>query len=225
MLADMAPTRHPTSRTMRHTLSLAMAAIALATGCTPLHPPQQLADPALQALPDTPLAAAQRQQWLDRVTWGASDSADAELRRLGTKAWLAQQLRPGPAPLPPEAQQLIDALDISRRSMDDIARDLAAQRKAVQDAPSGDDKGRLQQDYQRTLNQLGTEAQKRFVVRALYSPAQLREQMTWFWFNHFNVHAPKRDIRAMVGDYEDTLHARALGKFRDLLEADRKSVV
>ncbi|MCU6424477.1 DUF1800 domain-containing protein, partial [Klebsiella aerogenes] len=38
-------------------------------------------------------------------------------------------------------------------------------------------------------------------------------------FNHFNVHAPKRDIRAMVGDYEDTLHARALGKFRDLLEA------
>lgn len=43
--------------------------------------------------------------------------------------------------------------------------------------------------------------------------------MTWFWFNHFNVHAPKRDIRAMVGDYEDTLHARALGKFRDLLEA------
>ncbi|WP_163535789.1 DUF1800 family protein, partial [Klebsiella pneumoniae] len=35
----------------------------------------------------------------------------------------------------------------------------------------------------------------------------------------FNVYAPKRDIRAMVGDYEDTIHTHALGKFRDLLEA------
>src|SRR6201994_922000 len=44
--------------------------------------------------------------------------------------------------------------------------------------------------------------------------------MTWFWLNHFNVHMYKRDIRAMVGDYEDqAIRPRALGRFRDLLEA------
>ena len=31
----------------------------------------------------------------------------------------------------------------------------------------------------------------RAVWRALYSPNQLQEQMTWFWMNHFNVYAPR----------------------------------
>jgi uncharacterized protein (DUF1800 family) len=44
--------------------------------------------------------------------------------------------------------------------------------------------------------------------------------MTWFWMNHFNVHMQKRDIRAMIGDYEDrAIRPNALGRFRDLLEA------
>src|SRR6201994_4131820 len=44
--------------------------------------------------------------------------------------------------------------------------------------------------------------------------------MTWFWLNHFNVHMYKRDIRAMVGDYENqATRPHALGHFRDLLEA------
>jgi uncharacterized protein (DUF1800 family) len=43
--------------------------------------------------------------------------------------------------------------------------------------------------------------------------------MTWFWFNHFNVHLSKHNLRAMVGDYENALRAHALGRFRDLLGA------
>ena len=44
--------------------------------------------------------------------------------------------------------------------------------------------------------------------------------MTWFWFNHFNVHAPKGEIRAFVGDYEqNAIRANALGKFGNLLAA------
>jgi uncharacterized protein (DUF1800 family) len=67
---------------------------------------------------------------------------------------------------------------------------------------------------------LADEAATRSLLRDLYSPAQLREQMTWFWFNHFNVQANKRDVRAMVGDYEDqAIRTHALGRFRDLLEA------
>src|SRR6202012_2042572 len=48
----------------------------------------------------------------------------------------------------------------------------------------------------------------------------LQEQLTWFWFNHFNVHQYKANLRAMVGDYEETaIRPHALGRFRDLLEA------
>jgi uncharacterized protein (DUF1800 family) len=44
--------------------------------------------------------------------------------------------------------------------------------------------------------------------------------MTWFWFNHFNVHQYKANIRIMVGDYEDrAIRPFALGKFHDLLAA------
>jgi hypothetical protein len=42
--------------------------------------------------------------------------------------------------------------------------------------------------------------------------------MIWFWFNHFNVHQHKHNIRAMLGDYEEhAIRPQALGRFRDLL--------
>ncbi len=44
--------------------------------------------------------------------------------------------------------------------------------------------------------------------------------MTWFWFNHFNVHQYKGNIRVLLGDYQDhAIRPYALGKFRDLLAA------
>lgn len=45
----------------------------------------------------------------------------------------------------------------------------------------------------------------------------MQEQLTWFWFNHFNVHQYKANLRVMVGDYEQGLRERSLGRFRDLL--------
>ena len=91
---------------------------------------------------EAPLTAAQRQQWLDRVTWGATDSEDAQLQRLGLKAWLARQLQPGPQPLPAQAQQRIDGLGISQRPMDQVLLELGDQRKAVQEAASADERPR-----------------------------------------------------------------------------------
>ena len=44
--------------------------------------------------------------------------------------------------------------------------------------------------------------------------------LTWFWFNHFNVHLYKSNIRVLIGDYEDrAIRPHALGRFRDLLAA------
>ncbi|VTU25947.1 DUF1800 domain-containing protein [Variovorax sp. PBL-E5] len=159
-------------------------------------------------------------RWLDRVTWGA-DARDAQrLARLGLPSWLQQQLHPGPAVLTAEAQAQIDAMTISRTPVDQLAVALEAQRVAADALTDDDQKKAARQAWQQELTRLMREAQQRFVLRALYSPNQLQEQMTWFWMNHFNIDARKNNLRVLVGDYEENaIRPHALGRFRDLLGA------
>ncbi|HYX69171.1 MAG TPA: DUF1800 domain-containing protein [Terriglobales bacterium] len=71
---------------------------------------------------------------------------------------------------------------------------------------------------------VGSELMQAKLVRAVYSQRQLEEVMTDFWFNHFNVFLNKGADRYLVTSYErDVIRPRALGKFRDLLEATAKS--
>ena len=83
-----------------------------------------------------------------------------------------------------------------------------------------DQKKTAQQAYQQAMTDRARQAAARLILRALYAPDQLRERMTWFWFNHFNVHQYKSNIRVLVGNYvEQAIQPHALGKFRDLLAA------
>lgn len=187
----------------------------------PAAPARARAQAELQArLPPAPLDAAARQRWLDRVAWGASAGGHAALQAQGLPAWLAQQLYPPPAVLPAEAQAQIDALRIGREPFAPMAIALEAQRQAADAQPDDEAKRAARQAYQQELNRLAREAQQRFVLRALYSPNQLQEQMTWFWMNHFNVNLRKANLRALLADYEDqAIRPHALGRFRDLLGA------
>ena len=144
------------------------------------------------------------------------------MAQIGPRRWLDGQLHPtdDDRRLPDPVQAQLDALPGSRVPMAELVVDMDAQNKAANQTPDPDQKKAAQQAYQQAMNTLAREAAARSLMRDLYAPDQLNEQMTWFWFNHFNVHASKRDIRAMVGDYEDqAIRPRALGKFRDLLEA------
>ena len=158
---------------------------------------------------------------VNRLTWGENTSAAAEIARLGSDRWLERQLHPSASDaLPAQAQAEIDALAISKTPMADLVVAMDAQNKAANQLTDPDQKKAAQQAYQQAFNDLGRQAVARSLLRDIYSPDQLQEQMTWFWFNHFNVHLYKRDIRAMAGDYEDqAIRPRALGRFRDLLEA------
>ncbi|GKS83596.1 DUF1800 domain-containing protein [Acidovorax sp. SUPP1855] len=157
---------------------------------------------------------------LDRLSWGATAASQQALAESGTAGYLAAQLRSGPAALPPEAQAQIDAMAITRTPMEVLAIDMQGRQQAIKDMPDEDARKAAQETYQRDMRALQREAERRFVLRAVYSPAQLQEKMTWFWMNHFSVFAGKADIRAMVGDYEDrAIRPHALGRFRDLLGA------
>jgi uncharacterized protein (DUF1800 family) len=155
--------------------------------------------------------------FIDRVTWGVNESTVAEYQSLGRDRWLERQLHLGPDRLPPAAQDIIRALPIAKRPLTEIAFPLTAQQRNANQIPDPEQRKVLQQAFQQELNELGRQAATRSLLRDLYSPDQLREKMTWFWFNHFNVHLYKSDIRETIGDYEEQLRRHALGKFRDLL--------
>src|SRR5215471_9233942 len=110
-------------------------------------------------------------------------------------------------------------MEISQKSLSQL-NDEVRQLQQAQQRAKGTDGDAARKAYQQKLNGLMREAQTRSLLRDLYSKNQLKEQLTWFWFNHFNVHAQKGLIRAMVGDYEETaIRPHVLGKFRDLLAA------
>jgi uncharacterized protein (DUF1800 family) len=158
---------------------------------------------------------------VNRITWGETPSAVADIAALGADRWLDRQLHPSPGDRLPDAVQAeIDALPISQTPMAQLVVDMDAQNKAANQIADPDQKKTARQAYQQAFNAIGRQAATRSLLRDLYSPDQLQEQMTWFWFNHFNVHLYKRDIRAMIGDYEDqAIRPNSLGRFRTLLEA------
>ena len=158
---------------------------------------------------------------LDRLTWGINASSAAHLQAIGTERWLAEQLHPAAnAALPDGVRSQIEAMVDVHKLPFDILVAFESQAKSANQVADPDQKKAAQQVYQQAMNDRGKQAASRTVLRALYAPDQLRERMTWFWFNHFNVHQYKANIRILVGDYEDrAIRAHALGKFRDLLVA------
>lgn len=179
---------------------------------------------ALSGCAATPRQDAQNRaatiSMLDRVSWGVNASALRQVDAVGWPAYLDAQLRQQAAPMPAPLQAQIAAMTISQQSLNVLVGGLQQRRKDA-DATVGDDaKKAAQQAYQDELNRLAREAATRSLLRDLYSDTQLLEHMSWFWMNHFSVHQGKSDLRAMVGDYEETaIRPHALGKFSDLLAA------
>jgi uncharacterized protein (DUF1800 family) len=156
---------------------------------------------------------------VNRLSWGETVQGDS-LAGLSAKDWLRAQLHPSADDgLPPEVAARIAALDISRKSPAQLNDEVRELRRAAQDTKGSPDGDAARKALQQRMTELARQAQERSLLRDLYSRNQLKEQLTWFWFNHFNVDARKAEIRVFVGDYEDTIRAHALGKFRDLLVA------
>jgi len=158
---------------------------------------------------------------LDCLTWGVSASSAEHLRALGTERWLQEQVHPPANTALPDAVKVqIEAMPDVHKLPFDIAVAFEQQAKSANQVADADQRKAAQQVYQGAMNDRARQAAARTILRALYAPDQLRERMTWFWFNHFNVHQSKANLRILVGDYEDrAIRPLALGKFRDLLAA------
>ncbi|OAF18250.1 hypothetical protein AXW67_05060 [Bradyrhizobium neotropicale] len=158
---------------------------------------------------------------LDRLTWGVSTSSAMHLHTIGAERWLQEQLHPAGNPaLPDAAKAQIEAMPDVHSFPFDIAVAFEQQSKSANQVADPEQKKAAQQVFQQAMNDRARQAAARTILRALYAPDQLRERMVWFWFNHFNVHQYKSNLRVLVGDYVDhALRPYSLGKFRDLLAA------
>ena len=158
---------------------------------------------------------------VQRLSWGMNTASVNQARALGADNYLQQQLQLSPmtniAEMPQVIKDQIAGMTISQKNMLDIAANIERLKQASDGKDAGDD---AKKTYQQELNRLDKEALSRAILRALYSPQQLQEQLSWFWFNHFNVFQGKANIRAMLGDYEEqAIRPHVFGHFRELLSA------
>ena len=161
--------------------------------------------------------------WLERVTYGLDTATVQRFRELGRRRFLDEQLAGRDDKLPEAIQRQIDALDIERTQVAQLVVDEIAEQKRINDL----DNPEMKKDARKARNELGNkfayQATRREMLRAIYSPDQLKEQMVWFWINHFNVFAQKGYVKFLVGDYVDrAIRPYALGNFRDLVLATLK---
>lgn len=161
---------------------------------------------------------------VNRITWGATPAELARIQEIGAERYLQAQLHPDPrAKLPQEVQQQIDALSIYHVSDKDAQAQQRKMRQDARDLPQAA-KQKALQESRRISRERADETAYRAIWRALYSPNQLQEQMTWFWTNHFSVFSGKGDIGTYLAQYEEqAIRPYALGKFRDMLRATVRS--
>lgn len=162
-------------------------------------------------------------RWLNRLTYGIDGATVARYQSLGRKAFLEAQLRAGDEVDPPQLSADLAHLDLLNQSLLQILSDVDAENRRINTLATDDEKQAARKLQNEAAARIVYQTGKRHLLRALYSPAQLREQMVWFWDNHFSVFQGKGNLRWSVADYEEhAIRPYALGKFRDLVMATLK---
>src|ERR1700744_3219938 len=176
---------------------------------------------------------------LSRLTYGAMPGQVDAVVQQGLENWFAQQLA---ATLPEDSlQQCLsqyDALQLSNQQVaDTYPKGGQVLRMAIRDGFVNKDSVKTDRKEYRDIvrkymEEKGYKPEQELfrqflcqkILRAAYSPNQLQEVMTDFWFNHFNVSITKNDCAEFIPAYErDVIRPAAMGKFSELLLKTAKS--
>ncbi|HEY9133415.1 MAG TPA: DUF1800 domain-containing protein [Dyella sp.] len=163
--------------------------------------------------------------WLRRDAFDLNSDTVARYRQLGRDRFLNEQLTDRDSDdLPPEIAQLVASYEVNRTTTEEMLVSLQEAQQKIKDMPEGDAKADARKFQQQHANDLLQQAQQTELLHAIYGSNQLKEQMVWFWLNHFSVYAAKGRVRWVAADYaQNTIRPHALGKFRDLVMATLES--
>lgn len=166
---------------------------------------------------------------LNRITYGPTTADIERVEAMGVDKYINEQLSPQSIQLPEAIVKYTNApalkespanlfLSYGRDAFGEMAK--AARKKGPGGGTDVAVKKEIQQLLRDNYQELYGQTTDARLMRALYSPRQLEEVMTEFWFNHFNVSIDKGLDHLWVGSYEENaIRPYALGKFRDLLGA------
>ncbi len=195
---------------------------------------------AAQSVPSMPYRAAglnERQAarfLLQRFTFGPGPGEVDRVVSQGLERWLEGQLE-GTHPEKEVADRLVNLRCLAMHDGEERTAYISRSRMmemAEQDALKKWTEGseRSRQIYEARLrdfkdaqgissyDDLFDEVRYQKLIRCRYSQNQLREVMTDFWFNHFNVAALNDSVRVNTLSYErDILRPQALGSFPGML--------
>jgi len=172
---------------------------------------------------------------LNRLGYGPRPGDSERVKRMGLENWIGLQLHPEKisepalqgrlAQLPAanlNSQELLAAYpqpDAAAKKMGISVEEYRKQMDAEAHPPQG-----VRPKPSKLPQEALSELQQAKALRAIYGERQLQEQLTGFWFNHFNVFANKDLDLWLLASYErDAIRPRVLGRFRDLLGATAKS--
>ena len=177
---------------------------------------------------------------LSRFTYGARKGDVDAVVKMGLEKWFLQQLDGG---LPDDSLNAelasLPNINLSNAEIDNVyPRPGAVVRKAVEegyidkDSVNTLDRKLYRQRLDSYMQQKGLKPQQALyrtfieqkVLRAIHTQNQLREVMTDFWFNHFNVSITKNQCASYIPSYErEVIRPNVLGNFNTLLLATAKS--
>ncbi len=176
---------------------------------------------------------------LNRFAFGATGTEIDSVLQIGLESWFEAQLRgdlPEPAALK-AALKSMPALQMRLAEMvaaypnQGMLRRLAEREGVIRRCDSTISRAALRRTLREFARRRGLHPQRELIeqlmaqklLRALYSRNQLREVLTDFWFNHFNVFLGDNQARPALLSYErDAIRPHVLGKFLDLLTATAK---
>jgi len=171
------------------------AMAVVATGCAPTA--RRFAADIPQDLTPPTGEVEPTYRLVNRLSFGQKPGELSRVRAIGHAAYLEEQLSadlPEPVDLTMQLYRL-DALRMDSHEMEELPLEVV-------------------------LSQL----QQAAILRAVYSPNQLRERMVEFWSDHFNIYGRKGSAAFQKGkDDAQVIRANALGNFRQLLLSSARS--
>ncbi|MBU6246452.1 MAG: DUF1800 family protein [Xanthomonadaceae bacterium] len=199
---------------MRRTLRLAPLGLLLALAGAALSPVRA---------GDAPLTRDDI-AWLRRASFGIDSATLQRYRELGRTGWLDAALADRDDHLPPAIQQQIDGYEAIATPPAELVRSFRESLRQVKAMPEGDARVAAKKAALKHGRELLREAQQAELLHAIYGSNPLKEQMVWFWLNHFSVYGNKGPVKLLAADYEEhVIRPHAMGKFRDLVMATLKS--
>jgi uncharacterized protein (DUF1800 family) len=152
---------------------------------------------------------------VNRLTYGPAPGDLERVRDMGIEAFVKEQLEPDAIPRNKELAERLEALPTASHGAVDLFREYG---------PTADTAGDVgESQVLAARDRAGVVAREAFrarIVRAVADPAQLRELLVEFWYNHFNVDAGKGLARIWAGAFErEAIRPYVLGRFLDLLAA------